>query len=157
VEIYNGTQMVRKHKGPAFRSTCKEAISDTAWQAMTSFNHTRQDKLKDSVYSLFPRRKNTFKFSRVKIDVPKTMIIHSQNLNIQLSSRLNIALNEIHFLRTQLRDSEKTMSSYERIIHDQYSDLFSSDIETWTTTSPDKDFDEEPPENSHPPFGSHTR
>jgi hypothetical protein len=117
VEIYNGSQMVRKHKGPAFRSTCAEAISDAAWQAMTSFNCTRRDKLKDSVYSLFPRRKkNIFKVSGVKIDVPKTMTIHSQNLNIQLSSRLNTAQKEIHFLHTQLSDIEKTMRSYERII-----------------------------------------
>jgi hypothetical protein len=148
--------MVRKHKGPAFWSTCAEAISDAAWQAMTSFNCSRQDKLKGSVYSLFPQRKNTFKVSRVKNNVPKTMMIHSQNLNVQLSSRLHTAQKEIHFLPTQLRDFEKTMHSYERIIGGQYSDLFSSDTETWTATSPDKDFDEEPPVSSHPPSGSHT-
>jgi hypothetical protein len=78
LEIYNETRVVRKHKGPAFRSTCAEAISDAAWQAMTSFNRTRRDKLKGSIYFLFPqRKKNTFKISGVKNNIPKTMTIHS--------------------------------------------------------------------------------
>jgi hypothetical protein len=135
-----------------------KAISDAAWQAMMSFNRTRRDKLKGSIYSLFPqRKKNTFKVSGVKNDVPKTMTIHSQNLNVQLSSRFHTAQKEIHFLRNQLRDFEKTMRNYERIIDGKYSDIFFSDAETWTATSPNKDFDDEPPVNSHPPSGSQTR
>jgi hypothetical protein len=37
------------------------------------------------------------------------------------------------------------MHGYRRMIDSQYSDFYSSDTETWTATSPDKDFDEELP------------
>jgi hypothetical protein len=109
--VYYSTRVVRKHKGSAFLLTCAEAISDAAWHAMMSFNRTRRDKLKGSIYSLFPQRKNTFKVFGVKNVVPKTMMIHSQNLNVQLSSRLHTSQKEIHFLCNQLRDFEKTMRS----------------------------------------------
>jgi hypothetical protein len=36
-EIFFGSRILRRHKGPAFRTSCSDAVADAAWQAITSW------------------------------------------------------------------------------------------------------------------------
>jgi hypothetical protein len=35
-EIFFGSRVLCRHKGPAFRTSCSDAVADAAWQAITS-------------------------------------------------------------------------------------------------------------------------
>jgi hypothetical protein len=62
VEIFNGPNVTSRHMGPAFRATYKAAVADATWQAITAYNRTYHDKLKNSIYHLLPQRnKDKFK------------------------------------------------------------------------------------------------
>jgi hypothetical protein len=37
VEIFFGSRILCRHKGPTFRTSCSNAIADAAWQAITSW------------------------------------------------------------------------------------------------------------------------
>jgi hypothetical protein len=70
VEIFNGPNLISRHMGLAFRATYRDAVADVAWQAITTYNRSHHDKLKNSVYHLLPhRKKDKFKTSGVKDDV----------------------------------------------------------------------------------------
>jgi hypothetical protein len=72
VEIFNEPSVISRHMGPAFRATYQDAIADATWQAITTYNRTHHDKLKNSIYHLLPqRKKDKFLTSRVKADVPR--------------------------------------------------------------------------------------
>jgi hypothetical protein len=72
VEIISRPNVLNHHKGPAFRTTYQDAIADAAWQAITTYNHIYHDELRNTIYYLLPqRKKNKFKASGVKDDVPK--------------------------------------------------------------------------------------
>jgi hypothetical protein len=58
---------------------------------------------------LLPHRKDKFKASRVKKDVPRMEMLHHQYLKVELSARLLAAQREIHSLRTQLWNSDATI------------------------------------------------
>jgi hypothetical protein len=36
-EIFFGSRILCRHKGPAFRTSCSDAVADAAWQAITSW------------------------------------------------------------------------------------------------------------------------
>jgi hypothetical protein len=59
VEILSRPNVLSRHKGPAFGTTCQDAVVDVAWQAITSYNHRYHDKLRNTVYHLLPQRKKT--------------------------------------------------------------------------------------------------
>jgi hypothetical protein len=89
VEILNGPSVIRRHKGPAFRATYRDAVSNATWQAITTYNHTYHDKLKNYVYHLLPqRKKDKFKTSGVKAGVPKKLMVHHQDMSMEMSIRL---------------------------------------------------------------------
>jgi hypothetical protein len=62
MEIFNMPSVISQHKGPALRATYEDAVADTAWQAITTYNRTYHDKLKNSFYHLLPHwKKDKFK------------------------------------------------------------------------------------------------
>jgi hypothetical protein len=76
---------------------------------------------------------------------------------VELSTRLLAAQREIETLRLQLQNSDATIRWYQRMIEGQDSDLYASDMDTWSATSTVQGLVEEPPVGSHSPTGSHSR
>jgi hypothetical protein len=77
VEILDRPNVISRHKGLAFRETYQDVVADAAWQAITTYNRTHHDKLKNIVYNLLPqRKKNKFKTYRVKADVLGMLMVH---------------------------------------------------------------------------------
>jgi hypothetical protein len=70
-EIFFGSMILYRHKGPAFRTSCSDAVVDAAWQAITSWGHSKKSRLQNSVHYLLPyRKKDQFKAYGVKRDIP---------------------------------------------------------------------------------------
>jgi hypothetical protein len=82
--------------GPTFRTTCQDAVVDAAWLAITTYNRRYHDKLRNTVYHLLQqRKKNKFKVSGVKADVPGMLMVHHQDVFLEMSNRLQTAQQEI--------------------------------------------------------------
>jgi hypothetical protein len=58
------------------------------------------------------RKKNKFKVSGVRADVPRMLMVHHQDVFVEMSTHLQIAQREIQKLRDQLRDSNTTVRAY---------------------------------------------
>jgi hypothetical protein len=146
-EIFFGSRILCRHKGPAFRTSCGVAVADAAWQAITSWIRSNKSRLQNSVHYLLPyRKKDQFKAYGVKKDVA-----------VELSTRLLTAQHEIETLRAQLRNADATIRGYRRMVEGQASDLYASDTDTWTATSSAQSSGKEPAVSSHSPSGSHSR
>jgi hypothetical protein len=90
MEIFNGPNVISKHKGLAFKATYQDAVADAAWQAITTYNHAHHDKLKNSVYQLLPQRtKDKFKTSGVKANVPMMHMVHHHDVSVEMSIYLH--------------------------------------------------------------------
>jgi hypothetical protein len=114
--------------------------------------------LQNSVHYLLPyRKKDQFKAYRVKRDIPRMEMVHHQDVVVELSTRLLTAQHEIETLRTQLRKADATIRGYMRMVEGQASDLYVSDIDTWTATSSVQSSSQEPAMSSHSPSGSCSR
>jgi hypothetical protein len=136
VEIFFGSRILCRHKGPAFRTSRNDAIADAAWQAITSWVHSNKSRLQNSVHYLLPyRKKDQFKAYGVKRDIPWMEMVHHQDVAVELSTRLLTTQYEIETLRTQLRNVDTTIFGYKRMVEGQASDLYASDTDTWTATS----------------------
>jgi hypothetical protein len=157
-EIFFGSRILYRHKGPAFRTSCSDAVADAAWQAITSWVRSNKSRLQNSVHYLLPyRKKDQFKPYGVKKDVPWMEMVHYQDVAVELSTRLLTAQHEIETLRAQLRKADATFCGYMRMVEGQASDLYASDTDTWTTTSLVQSSSKEPAVGSHSPSGSHSR
>jgi hypothetical protein len=89
VEIISGPNVLSRHKGLAFRTTYPNAVADAAWQAITTYSWRYHDELRNTVYHLLPQRKrNQFKVSGVKSDVPRMLMVHHQDVVVEMSTRL---------------------------------------------------------------------
>jgi hypothetical protein len=44
-EIFIGSRVLYRHKGPAFRASRSDAVADAAWQAITSWVHSNKSWL----------------------------------------------------------------------------------------------------------------
>jgi hypothetical protein len=89
VEIISGPNMLSRPKGPAFRTTYQDAVADAAWQVITTYSRRYHDELRNTVYHLLPqRKKNKFKVSGVKADVPRMLMVHHQDVFVEMSTRL---------------------------------------------------------------------
>jgi hypothetical protein len=76
-EIFFGSRVLCRHKGPAFRTSRSDAIADVAWQAITSWVHSNKNRLQNSVHYLLPyRKKDQFKAYGVKKDIPRMEMVH---------------------------------------------------------------------------------
>jgi hypothetical protein len=92
MEIINGPNALSQHKGPAFRTTLQDVVVDAAWQMITTYSRRYHDEVRNTVYHLLPqRKKNKFKVSGVKADVPSMLIVHHQDVFVEMSTRLQTA------------------------------------------------------------------
>jgi hypothetical protein len=135
-EIFFGSRVLCRHKGPAFRTSHSDAIADAAWQAITSWVRSNKGWLQNYVHYLLPyRKKGQFKAYRVKRDIPRMEMVHHQDVTVELSTRLLAAQCEIETLRIQLWNAYATIRGCMRMVEGQASDLYASDTNTWTATS----------------------
>jgi hypothetical protein len=135
-EIFFGSRILYRHKGPAFRTSCSDAVADAAWQAITSWVCSNKSQLQNSVHYLLPHwKKDQFKAYEVKKDIPRMEMVYHQDVAVELSTRLLTAQHEIETLRAQLRKADATIQGYMRMVEGQASDLYASDTDTWTATS----------------------
>jgi hypothetical protein len=89
MEIISGPNVLSCHKGLAFRTTYQDAVADTAWQAITTYSRIYHDELRNTIYYLLPqRKKNKFKTYGVKADVPRMLMVHHQDVFVEMSTRL---------------------------------------------------------------------
>jgi hypothetical protein len=103
VEIFFGSRILCRHKGPAFSTSRSDAVADVAWQAITSWVSSNKSRLQNSVHYLLPyRKKDQFKAYGVKRDIPRMEMVHHQDVVVELSTRLLTAHHEIETLRAQL-------------------------------------------------------
>jgi hypothetical protein len=110
VEIFFGTRILCRHKGPVFRTSRSDAVGDAAWQAITSWVHSNKSRLQNSVHYLLPyRKKDQFKACGVKKDIPRLEMVHHQDMTVELSTHLLTAQHEIETLRAQLRKADATI------------------------------------------------
>jgi hypothetical protein len=103
------------------------------------------------------RKKNKFKVSGVKADVPRMVMVHHQDMFVEMSIHLQTAQQEIQKLRDQLIDSNAMVRAYQRMVAGEASDLYASDTCTWSATSSGPGAKDEPEVNNHSPSDSHTR
>ena len=102
-EIFFGSRILCRHKGPAFRTSRGDAFADAAWQANTSWVRSKKRRLQNSVHYLLPyRKRDQFKAYGVKKDIPRMEMVHHQDVMVELSTRLLAAQHEIETLRIQL-------------------------------------------------------
>jgi hypothetical protein len=77
VEIFFGSWILCRHKGPAFRTSRSDAVADAAWQAITSWICSNKSRLQNSVHYLLPyRKKSQFKAYGVKKDISRMEMVH---------------------------------------------------------------------------------
>jgi hypothetical protein len=76
-EIFFGSRILCRHKGPAFRTSRSSVVADAAWQAITSWVRSNKSRLQDMVHYLLPyRKKDQFMAYGVKKDIPRMEIVH---------------------------------------------------------------------------------
>jgi hypothetical protein len=89
VEILSGPNVLSRHKAPAFRATYQDVVGDAAWQATAPYNRKYHDKLKNTVYHLLPqRKKNKSRTFGVKADVSRMLMVHHQDVSVEMNIRL---------------------------------------------------------------------
>jgi hypothetical protein len=92
VEIISRPNVPSRHKRPAFKTTCQDIVADAEWQAITTYSHRYHDELRNTVYHLPPqRKKNKFKVSGVRTDVPRMLMMHHQDVLVEMSTCLQTA------------------------------------------------------------------
>jgi hypothetical protein len=130
-EIFFGSRVLCRHKGPAFRTSCSDTVADAAWRAITSWVRSNKSRLQNSIHYFLPyRKKDQFKAYGVKRDILQMEMVHHQDVAVELSTRLLTAPHEIETLRTQLRNADTTIRGYRRMVEGQASDLYASDTNT---------------------------
>jgi hypothetical protein len=97
--------VISRRTGPAYRTSTSDAVADAAWQAITSWSRRHRGKLQNSIHHLLlQRKKDKFKASGVKKDVPRMEMVQHQDVTVEMSIRLLAAQQEIESLCTQLRN-----------------------------------------------------
>jgi hypothetical protein len=100
-EIFFESRVLYRHKGPAFRTSCSDAVADAAWQAITSWVRSNKSRLQNLIHYLMPyRKKDQFKAYEVKRDIPRMEMVHHQDVAVELSTLLLTAQHKIDSLRT---------------------------------------------------------
>jgi hypothetical protein len=116
-EIFFGSRVLCRHKGPAFRTSRSDAVADATWQGITSWVYSNKSWLQNSVHYLLPyRKKDQFKAYGVKRDIPRMEMVHHQDVMVELSTNLLTAQHEIETLRIQLRNTDATIQGYMRML-----------------------------------------
>jgi hypothetical protein len=158
VEILSGPNMLSRHQGLAFRATHQAVVGDATWQAITTYNHEYHDKLKNTIYHLLPqRKKDKFKASGIKANIPWMMMVHHQDIAVEMSIHLQAFQREIQSLCDQLRDSDVIIRAYQWVVASEASELYASDTDTWSATSSGPGARGKPAKNNHSTFDSRSR
>jgi hypothetical protein len=77
-EIFFGSGVLCRHKGPASMTSRSDAVADAAWQDITSCVCSNKGRLQNSVhYLLSYRKKDQFKAYGVKRDIPRMEMVHN--------------------------------------------------------------------------------
>jgi hypothetical protein len=157
-EIFFGSKILYRHKGPASRTSHNDDVADAALQAITSWVRSNKSWLQNSVHYLLPyQKKDQFKAYGVKRDIPRMEMVHHQDVAVELSTHLLTAQHEIKTLHAQLRNADTTIRGYRRMVEGQASDLYVSDTDTWIATSSVQSSSKEPAVSSHTPSRSRSR
>jgi hypothetical protein len=99
MEILSGPNVLSRHMGLAIRTTYQDVVADVAWQAITTYSRRYHDELRNTVYHLLPqRKKNKFKVSGVRADVPRMLLVHHQDVFVEMRTHLQTAHQEIQKL-----------------------------------------------------------
>jgi hypothetical protein len=152
IEIFFGSRVLCRQKGPAFWTSHSDVVADAAWQAITSWVCSNKSQLQNSVHYLLPyQKKDQFKAYGVKRDIPRMKMVHHQDVTVELSMHLLTAQHEIETLHIQLRNTDATIRGYMRMVEGQASNLYASDTDTWTATSSVQSSSKEPAVSSHSP------
>jgi hypothetical protein len=69
------------------------------------------------------RKKNKFKVLGVRANVPRMLMVHHQDVFVEMSTHLQTAQQEIQKLRDQLRDSDAMNRAYRRMVAGEANDL----------------------------------
>jgi hypothetical protein len=102
-EIFFGSTILCRHKGPAFRTSCSDAVADATWQAITSWVRSNKSWLQNSFHYLLPYwKKDQFTAYGVKKDIHRMEMVHHQDVAVELSTLLLTAQHEIETLCAQL-------------------------------------------------------
>jgi hypothetical protein len=102
-EIFFGSRILCRHKGPTFRTSRSDAIADATWQAITSWVCSNKSRLQNSVHYFLPyRKKDQFTAYGVKKHIPRMEMVHHQDVAMELSTCLLTAQHEIETLHAQL-------------------------------------------------------
>jgi hypothetical protein len=82
-EIFSGPRVLYRNQA----ASISDDVADAAWQAITSCSHRNKDELQNSVHRLLPQqKKDKFKSSGVKKDVPRMDMVHHQDMTVELST-----------------------------------------------------------------------
>jgi hypothetical protein len=82
-EIFFGSRILCRHKGPAFRTSCSDVVADATWQAITSWVRSNKSQLQNSIHYLLPyQKKDQFKAYGVKRDIPRMEMVHHQDVAV---------------------------------------------------------------------------
>jgi hypothetical protein len=136
IEIFFGSRVLCRHKGPSFRASRSDAVADATRQAITLWVHSNKSQLQNSVHYLLPyRKKDQFKAYGVKKDIPRMVMVHHQDVTVELSTHLLAAQREIETLRIQLQNADTTIRGHMRMVEGHARDLYASDTDTWSATS----------------------
>jgi hypothetical protein len=135
-EIFFGSRVLCRHKGPAFRTSRSDVVVDATWQAITSWVRSNKRRLQNSIHYLLPYgKKDPFKTYGVRKDILRMEMVHHQDVTVELSTHLLAAQSKIETLHIQLRNADATIRGYMRMVEGQSSDLYVLDTDTWTATS----------------------
>jgi hypothetical protein len=135
-EIFLGSRVLCRHKGPAFRASRSDAVADATWQAITLWVCSNKSRLQNSVHRLLPyRKKDQFKAYGVNKDIPRMEMVHHQDVMVELSTHLLVAQREIETVRIQLWNTDATIRGYMRMVEGWANDIYMSDTNTWSATS----------------------
>jgi hypothetical protein len=110
VEIFFGSRVLCRHKGPAFRTSHSDTVANAAWQAITSWVHSNKCQLQNSIHYVLPyRKKDQFKAYGVKRDIPRKEMVHQRDVTVELSTHLLTAQREIETLCIWLWNADTTI------------------------------------------------
>jgi hypothetical protein len=89
MEVFNGSQVVGRHTGPAPRAMCAKVMDNAAWKMLMSWNRSWYRDLGHSIYALYRQmKKDAFKISRVDPQIFKGVMSHSIGLSLNMSDHL---------------------------------------------------------------------
>jgi hypothetical protein len=79
------------------------------------------------------------------------LMVHHQDVFVEMSIHLQTAQQVIQKLYDQLRDSDVTITAYQRMVAGEASDLYASDTCTWSAISSGPRAKDEPAADNHSP------